>query len=337
MKVNSYNNRDISFNGIYNNKALKKGLEYAADNGATFGAATAITMATIVRPTSILLAPKTDKENKKYACAKSLASSTSGFLLTFLLTTPFSNSLKKIENNPEKYLKKNVIKKYKGNSEKLIESKSYSLATQLFKLGSGLLASVPKAFLTTMWIPIIMATLFKNNQSTNNNNNKKDIKNTNNISFKGKGLTKKIGEILNKDGMQKFAEKNKDSNFPMHIISLTDTLTTLTFIHQTNKSEKIDKARKNTLNYNVLISTSFSIASSYIIDKLLNKPTKIFIENFKKANKNDPKLEKYLEGIKIAKPILILGTVYYTLIPFVSTYLADRIPNTNTSKIIDKI
>ena len=38
-----------------------------------------------------------------------------------------------------------------------------------------------------------------------------------------------------------------------------------------------------------------------------------------------PKLDKYIEGIKIAKPILILGTVYYTLIPIVSTFLADRI------------
>ena len=32
-----------------------------------------------------------------------------------------------------------------------------------------------------------------------------------------------------------------------------------------------------------------------------------------------------VEGIKIAKPILIAGLVYYIAIPLISTFLADRV------------
>ena len=46
--------------------------------------------------------------------------------------------------------------------------------------------------------------------------------------------------------------------------------------------------------------------------------------NFKKANKNLPDLEKYLDGIKIAKPAIILGGIYYIIIPLISTFIADR-------------
>ena len=42
MKVNS--NRDISFKSIYTNKALKKGLEFAAQDGAMFSATTILAL-----------------------------------------------------------------------------------------------------------------------------------------------------------------------------------------------------------------------------------------------------------------------------------------------------
>ena len=111
----------------------------------------------------------------------------------------------------------------------------------------------------------------------------------------------------------------------MHIVAATDTLTTATFIHQTSKSKKLDKNDKKPLMYNAGISTALSIISSYTIDKLTQKPAQKFIEKFKKANKNDPNLAEYLEGIKIAKPILIMGVVYYTLIPIISTFVSDKL------------
>ena len=93
---------------------------------------------------------------------------------------------------------------------------------------------------------------------------------------------------------------------------------------KTAKNKKIEQDRKKALMYNAGISTGLCIAGSYIIDKALKKPTEKFIENFRKANKKSPKLEKYVEGIRVAKPALILGGIYYIIIPVISTFLADR-------------
>ena len=77
--------------------------------------------------------------------------------------------------------------------------------------------------------------------------NQKNEKKPENLSFKGKGndkLAHGIGKILDNKGMQKFSDRYKDSNFPMHIIAATDALTTATFIHETNRSDKIEERRK---------------------------------------------------------------------------------------------
>lgn len=316
MKVNSQ--RDISFKSIYTNKALKKGLEFAADNGALFAASTILTMSMFARPAAIWLAPHTDKENKKFACAKSIASSIAGYLITLGVSTPIAKSIKKIDKNPDKYLKPTTIKHLKDAGKGLYESKSYTLSTQIFKLGTGILTAIPKALLTAAWLPIVMHYLFKKKTTESSKSN--------NLTFKGKNdrLASQIGKIIDKEGMKTFSTKYKNSNFPMHIVAATDALTTATFIHQTNSSKQIDEGRKKALIYNAGISTGLSIISSYIIDRALRKPTEKFINAFEKANKGMPNLKKQIEGIKIAKPIMITGTVYYMFIPFISTYLAEK-------------
>lgn len=331
MKVNSNYNRDISFKGFYDSKLLKKGLEFAADNGALFAATTTLVFSAFARPAAILAAPKTDKENKKVACAKSISSSISGYLLMLLMSMPVAKSIKKIDTNPKKFLNKETVKTLKDGCGKLTESKAYTLATQMFKLGIGLLVACPKAILTTLGMPYIMQFFF--HQMPVDKKKKEEEKN-NSLSFKGKGqekLSKGISKILNKKKFQDFAVKHKNSNFPMHIIAGTDALTTATFINQTMHSKKIEERRKLPVVYNAFISTGLSITSSYAIDRLMEKPTEKFIEKFKEANKNAPKLDKYLEGIKIAKPILIMGCVYYMFIPFISTFLAELADKMHTS------
>lgn len=316
MKVNS--DRAISFKGFYNNKVLKKGLEFASDNGALFAATTTLILSAVVRPASIWLAPHTDKENKKFACAKSISSSGAGFLLTLALSLPLSKAIRRIDKNPKKYLKPETIKNLRDKNEPLENSKGYTFATQLFKLGVGLVVAAPKAVLTCAGMPFIMHRLF--------HKPKLQPAKPDDLSFKGKGeekLARGVGRILDKKGMQKFSNRYKDSNFPMHIIAGTDIINTGAFIHETYRSEKIDENRKKALIYNAGISTALSIISGYIFDTLLDKPAEKLIENFKKANRGQPNLEKQVEGIKIAKPILIVGGIYYMLIPFISTFLAD--------------
>ena len=66
-----------------------------------------------------------------------------------------------------------------------------------------------------------------------------------------------------------------------------------------------------------------------MLSKILDKTTEKFVKKFSEINKNSPKLEKYLEGIKVVKPAMILGGIYYVAIPVISTFLSDRVDNKN--------
>ncbi|MCQ2754051.1 MAG: hypothetical protein MJ231_03280 [bacterium] len=325
MKVNSFYN-NTSFKGVYSNKGVKKLLEFVADNGYLFAGTTAFVLGSTVRPLSILATPKTDKENKKYAISKALSSSTINYLVTLAISLPFAKSVKKIDANPSKYLKETTIASLKEENKALTDSKAYNLATELFKLGLGILVACPKAILTALGVPFVM----------NNIVNKKE-KNNSNINFKGKndGLAGKIGKLIDKKFIQDFANKNKETNFPLHMMALTDAITTTTFIATTKSSKKIKEERKNPLIFNAGISTALSILSAYTINKLTDKHTQNFIKKYSEINKNDHNLQKQINGIKILKPTLILAGVYYIIIPIISTFFAERL--SQTTDLTDEI
>ncbi len=325
LQANIRPNPSVHFGGIYNNKALKKGLEFAANNGTLFAASTSLVLSTIARPLAILAAPDTEKENKQYACAKSLSSTLIGYLLMLGVSTPFAKAINKIGEKPSNYLTPETIKFLQEPNKNFTASKKYVFATQLFKLGLGLVLALPKSIMTSNLIPPIMQKLFPNKQ-----NEYPMLKNEQkNISFGAKfapePLTKTFGKLIETSGIKKMTEKFHDSNFVMHIMSLTDILTTGAFMYQANNNKKIKEERKKPLIYNAAIATGLSITTSYTLDKLLDKPTEKFIKKFSEANRNSQKLDKYIEGIRVAKPVLILGSVYYILIPFVSTFLAEKI------------
>ncbi len=316
---------------IYNNKIFKKGLEFAADNGALFVATASLALSTVARPIAIMSTPKTDKENKKYAAAKSLASSAVGYGIMLCASLPLVKAVKQIDENPSKFLKSETIKNLKYGEKSLSKSPKYNFATQLFKLGLGFLIAVPKSILTCALIPPLMKNIF-GKKSANNEHQQYGIATVAALprndgaafSFTGNRLPKYLGKIIDTKPVQILAEKFHKTNFQQHIISLTDALATGTFITQVSKSKKIEPDRKKALMYNAGISTGLCIGGGYAINSLTRKSTDKFIENFKSANKNSPKLEKYVEGIKIAKPALILGGLYYIVIPLISTFLADR-------------
>lgn len=329
VKTTSLNNYNKpSFKGIYDSKLLKKGLLFASNNGALFAAGATLALSTIARPIAILATPNTDKDNKKYACAKSFASSIVGYFMMLGASLPIAHAVKSIDKSPEKYLKPNTISSLKGSAKTLSSSGKYTFVTQLFKLGLAFVLAAPKSFLTCSLIPPIMKKMFK--KDSPKESPRVDVW-TKNISFKGiehvNPIAKKIGKIIDSDFMQKLSNKFHKSNFEMHIMSLTDAFSTFCFVNLTKKNKKIEKDRKDALIYNSVTSTALSIAGGYTLDRLLKKPTEKFIKKYSEINKNDKNLSKYIEGIKIAKPILILGGIYYIIIPFISTFLADRIEN----------
>ena len=314
-------NRDISFKSIYTNRVLKKGFEFAASNGALFGASATVAFSAL-RPLSIMCTPKTDKENRKIAAAKSITSSLVNFLLMLGISIPLAKSINKIDSNPQRFLKSKTIEVLKEDGKTLTDSKGYIFATQLFKLGIAGLVAVPKSIITAAGMPYIVNTFSGDNSDRQN------------VSFMGSHdkTAKVVGSILNKKGMLNFTEKFKDSNFPMHINAITDTISTIVFMCQAKKSNKIKENRKNALIYNAGISTGLSIAGGYTLDKILDKPTERFIKKYKEINKSDKNLSKQIQGIKIFKPFIILGTIYYILIPLISTFLAEKADN-QTKKV----
>lgn len=319
MRVNSLNNTSnkTNFGSLYTNKLLKKGLEFAANNGALFSAGATLAFSTVARPMAILAAPKAQIEDKKYACAKSISSSLVGYGLMLCASKPVANAILNIDNNPSKYLTKETIKHLQNGAKSLSASKKYNFATQLFKLGLGFLLVFPKSTLVNLIIPKVMSKLFKNKEEEKK---PKDIAFTSSKPIET--LSKGIGSMINSKTVQKLADNFSNTKFEMHLMTLTDILATYLFVNKTKKNPKIEEQRKDSLISNSIISTGLSILGSYSLDKLLDKPTQKFVDNFVKANKNNPKLDKYLEGIRVAKPTLIMGSVYYILIPLISTYLS---------------
>ena len=311
---------------IYTNRLFKKGLEFASDNGALFIASASLVLSTVARPLSIMATPNTDKQNKKYASVKSIASSIAGYLLMLGVSMPVAKAMKNIDKNPSQYLKKETIKNLQNGEKSLNTSSKYKFTTQLFKLGLGLLVAVPKSIMTCAFIPPLMNKLFpKKNEKTK-------VENKKIVSFTGmERLSKGIGKIIDTSFIKKLSAKFHDTNFEFNMMSLTDILATGAFIQQTKKSKGIEQNRKKALIYNSAISTAFCIGGGYAIDKMSQKSTNNFIKKFTEANKNSPKLEKYIEGIKIIKPAMIFGGIYYIAIPILATFLADRLDENSKS------
>lgn len=303
MKVNSFNNNNISFNGFYNGKPLKKLLGFAECNGALFMSATSLALASTVRPISIMSTPKTDKENKKIACTKALASTVLDFIITLAVSIPIVKSIGRIKKAQP------------------LNEKSEQFISQMIKLGAGLVIAVPKGITNVFIMPWVNKLFFKNDRTENTQNSQETP------IFKGKNkkIDSLISKIFKSRRVKNFADKHYESNLPMHINALKDSLTTASFALTTLKTDKTDSERKGALIYNSIIATGLSILLGYTADFATRKPAEKFIKKLTETNKNDPNLKKYIEGFKIAKPTFIMGLAYYAIIPLISTFTAERI------------
>ncbi len=345
MKINNniQNKYSPSYKGIWNNKVLLKSLETISEHGTSFVAATTFAMSTGIRPIAISLTPNTDKKNKQYAATNSIASGLIKFAMVESIALPIENAIKNIDKNPEKYLQEKTIDNLKDSAKTLSESRSYKFGTQILKQSSSLITAIPKSVLTVALIPILADKLFNKKKEEKENkttecicNNYDPIfapiienKKTSTPSFKGSitnQLSKGISKIINNNSFQNITKKytKKDADITRNLSMASDLLLTASFIHRTKKDKKIEKERKTPLIANNVISTSISLIGGYSLDKFIKKNTDKFIKKFSEINKNDPKLNKYIEGINIVRPTLIFAGIYYGILPIFSTYFADK-------------
>ena len=321
-------NVNLKQKSIYKNLLLQKGFEFAAKDGSLFMASTSLAMSTCVRPIATLVTPKTDKENRKLACSKSISSSLTGFMIMLVASIPIALGVRGIDKAPSKYLKPSTIKNLTETGKTLQESKGYQFVTQMFKLGLAFLIAAPKSIITAKFIPTVMDKTFKSESKSEKNSTTKPTK----VNFKGNPVAKGIGKVIDQHFTQRVAQKFKNTNYEMHIPVITDILGTGTFVYQNSKTEKIKKEKRKILNNNALLSTGLCITGGYTLDKALQKPTERFIQKYSVANKSLPNLSQHIEGIKIAKTTFILGGIYYAVIPMLSTFFAERIPNKKADK-----
>ena len=345
MKINSNNLNSQSFGSIYTNKAVLKGLEKISEHGASFIAGTSLAMASIVRPAAIALTPNVKKENKEYAITNSITSGLIKFAMVEAVALPVENAIKKIDKKPANFLSQNTINTFKAGAKDLAKSNNYKFASQLLKLSTGLITAIPKSIMTVALIPVFMDLLFNkknkphktNSQLQDNRYNNifsKDFNTNNTTSFKG-SLTdytaKGIGKIFNNKSFQKFIKKHGSNNqdIARNMVIATDALLSLSFAHRTFKNKEIDSQRKKPLIYNNLISTGISIAGGYSLDSIIKNSTKNITDKFAQIHKNNPKLGKYIDGINILRPTIIFAAIYYGVIPFISTFLAEKAAEKN--------
>ena len=340
MKVERVGHRTVNknnspnFKGLYDSRYLKRGLEFASNNGVLFSAFTCVVLSSIFRPIAVLLTPKAKKEDKQYTCARSITSGLLNFGITLAITTPIIKAVDNIANNAGKYLTSKTINALKGKEKTLTQNKgAFGFATQMVKLGSSFLTAGPKAYLSCALVPPLMSMLFKTDRHPNkkaDENPKFKFEGNYKLSFGNglgqkvtNGLSKGISKFFNWEPVQKASNKFHNTNFAQHMFSLNDIYLTALFVKYTNKNKDIKESRKKTLNYNAMLQTGLTIPLTYAIDKLSKKPTEKFLEKLKAANRNDSKINKYVEGVKIAKPVLIMGVLYYVVMPVVCTMLAD--------------
>lgn len=351
---------NISFGGLSSSKLFKKLLEKSADNGALCSASAMMLACCVLRPATIMASPNVEMENRKIASAKSIASGLIGFALMFLVSKPIEHAVKKINKNPQKYLKPETIKNLIGeNIQNIEKAKAYNLATRFFKMSADMIAAAPKGSLTILLIPPILNLIFKKksqkkqltNQDFSNQKNyvffksNQSKKNQAKVSFKGKLYNSAIehlahffGKIMDSSKVQKLANKFQNTSIENHVMAASGTIVSSFYVINTIKSKKIPEERKQPLIYNSIISWALSTAGGYSIDKLLNNSLNKFQEKFKTINKNDPNIDKQLRGLKIVKSAMIFGMMYRWVTPWISTMLAEKVWNkklnkTNTNKV----
>jgi len=153
---------NVSFGGLASNKLFKKILEKSEANGALCSAAAMLLACCVLRPVSIMTSKNVEKENRMIAATKSIASGIIGFVLMFLVSKPIEHAIKKINENPEKYLDKNAMQKLlQGNAKNTEKSRVYNVATRFFKSAADMVTAAPKGSLTIILIPPLLNVIFK--------------------------------------------------------------------------------------------------------------------------------------------------------------------------------
>lgn len=114
-----------------------------------------------------------------------------------------------------------------------------------------------------------------------------------------------------------------------HLLTASSIVLSGLYINKTLKNDKLDPDKKRTLAINQATVWGVSTIMGYTFSRLVEKKTNEIIKKFKEINKElgEQKLNRYANGIKTAKALMVFDIVYRYLTPVLVTPLANHIGN----------
>lgn len=148
---------------ILNSKAFGSVLEYAEAHPISCNALFSLVLAGMLRPATILALPGDDKskDDKIIAAAHSVASGIIGFISATIVMSPFDAAMKKVKNDPAKYLGDKAAS-YLGDlkAKGLAKTAKFKNVETLMKMGPDILIGIPRSIITIALIPPILKYVF---------------------------------------------------------------------------------------------------------------------------------------------------------------------------------
>lgn len=190
-----------TFDKMLNSKLFGNLLEYAEAHPISCNALFSLVLAGILRPATIMALPggkEKEKQDKINAAAHSVASGIIGFISATIIMTPFDAAMKKVKQNPAKYLGKKA-EEYLGDLKAagMVKTPKFKNVETLMKMGPDIIIGIPRSIITIALIPPILKYVFG-------------------IEKKPKGAKvaeqKPVQEVKNEDMNKKFANASLSSS-----------------------------------------------------------------------------------------------------------------------------
>ena len=152
---------------ILSSKTFGSILEYAEAHPISCQALFALVLAGILRPLTILaLSGDSEKEKKdsRNAAAHAVASGVIGFVSSTIIMSPFDAAMKRVKNDPAKYLGKagKKAESYLGDlkAKGLTKTQKFKNVETLMKMGPDIVIGIPRSIITIALIPPILKYVF---------------------------------------------------------------------------------------------------------------------------------------------------------------------------------
>lgn len=140
------------------------------------------------------------------------------------------------------------------------------------------------------------------------------------------GIARGIARIFESPLLGNIVNNIKDSKMIItHLMVAESALTSALYVRQTLNNKKLDKQHRNTLAINQGLVFGVSTALTYTLDKSIAKWADRMACRFKAVNPmlDAKKLDKCLDGLQVAKSLVIIGFIYRYFSPVVVTPIAN--------------